>query len=377
MIWDPCLARAVAAELGERLTGSRARALWLRREAMEVLVWFRDATLGVDLSPGRGQVVLGAPAEPDSEAEPLPAVLAGVEAVPDERVIVMRFRRVRGRKPHPVLILELATNRWNAILADGPQQRVRKRLRAFRTRPLPVGQPWKAPGDEGSGRKRELVDPGRWRELVGAADPEARSALLRAVAYLSGLNIGHVLNRGSPEESFRRWRTMAEGTEVRPHLLHPPSGPQPYPWPLEGVEGEPLASLLEGMRVLREADPADPEAERGQVARRLAAEARRLLRKIANLRRQLEKAGQAQQLREEAALVLSSLHLIERGAGQVTLADFDGVERTLVLDPLLRPQEHANAMFRRAARLERAATELPGRIRAAEATLSEITTLQA
>lgn len=377
MIWDPCLARAVAVELGERLAGSRARALRLRREAMEVLVWFRNATLEVDLSPGRGEIVLGPPAEPDSEAEPLPAVLATVEAVPDERVIVMRFRRVRGRKPHPALILELATNRWNAILADGPQLRVRKRLRAFRTRPLPVGQPWTAPGDERPGPKRERVELDRWRALAGAADHDARGVLLRAVAYLSGLNIGHVLNQGNRKESYRRWRTMAEGTEDRPHLLRLASGPQPYPWPLDGVEAEPLTSLLDGMRALRDAGPADPEAERGQVARRLAAEARRLSRKIANLRRQLEKAGKAHRLREDAALILSSLHRIEHGAGQVILTDFDGAERTLLLDPVLRPQEHANALFRRAARLERAATELPGRIRAAEAALAEITALRA
>ncbi len=82
-------------------------------------------------------------------------------------------------------------------------------------------------------------------------------------------------------------------------------------------------------------------------------------------------------MREDAALILSSLHLIEHGAGQVTLTDFDGAERTLLLDPVLRPQEHANALFRRAARLERAATELPGRIRAAEAALAEITALRA
>ncbi|MYE71182.1 MAG: hypothetical protein F4237_14170, partial [Gemmatimonadetes bacterium] len=142
VIWDPCLARAVAAELGARLRGARARAVCFRRDARVVLVHFRDETLEADLSPRRGTVVLGPATEPGEGAEPLPAVLAGVEAVQDERVIVMRFRRVRGRKPNPGLILELATNRWNAILAEGPELRVRKRLRHVRSRPLAVGQPW-------------------------------------------------------------------------------------------------------------------------------------------------------------------------------------------------------------------------------------------
>lgn len=394
MIWDPCLARAVAEELSARLQGVRARALCLLREEMGAVVWLRDGTLEVDLSPGRGLIVLGPPGEPAEEAEPLPAVVAGVEAVPDERVIAVRFRRVRGKKPHPTLILELATNRWNAILAEGPERRVRKRLRAIRSRPLPVGQPWTPPGEERPGRARELVDLPRWLALVGTAAAEggreedtgpgprsglaaARSVLLRRVAYLSGINAGHVLDGVGPAECFRRWRALVEMAEAKPHLVHLPSGPQPYPCPLSTVRCEPLASLLHGMQTLREAGGPGPDADRGQVARRLAAESRRLSRKLANLRRQLKKAGRASGVREEAALILSSLHLIEDGASKAILTGFDGEERSVVLDPRLRPQDHANALFRRAARLERAAAELPGRISAADEALSRIAGLRA
>lgn len=379
MIWDACLARAVAAELGTRLTGSRARAVGLRRATMEVIVWLRGATLEVDLSPGRGLIVLGPPTEPCEDAEPLPALVAEVSAVPDERVLVFRFRRVRGRKPHPVLIVELATNRWNAILAEGPQRRVRKRLRVIRSRPLPVGTAWTPPGKERPGRKRELVDPDRWRELVeeGPDPAAARKMLLPGVAYLSGLNIGHVLGGADSEECFRRWRTMAELADVRPHLLHPDSGPQPYPWRLDGVEAEPLASLLDGMRALREAGRDGRDAGGARVARHLATESARLSRKLANLRRQLDNAVAVDRVREDASLILSSLHLIADGADQVRVTGFDGTERTLRLDPRLRPQDHANALFRRATRLERAATELPDRIRAVEEALSRITALRA
>ena len=147
MIWDPCLARAVAAELADRLAGARARAIVLRREAMEVAVHFRKATLLADLSPARGVIVLRPPSEPDPRAEPLPAVLARVETVRDERVILLHFRRVRGRKPHPSLILELATNRWNAVWAEGAALRVRKRLKGAKSRTR-VGQPWTPRGGE-------------------------------------------------------------------------------------------------------------------------------------------------------------------------------------------------------------------------------------
>ena len=377
MIWDPCLARAVAAELGERLGGGRARAIRLRREARAVVVYFRDATLEVDLGPGRGVMVVGPATEPDGEADPLPAVLAAVEAVRDERVIVMRFRRVRGRKPHPALIVELATNRWNAIVAEGTDLRVRKRLRVVRSRPLPIGQPWTAPGSPGDGAPRESVDVARWHGVVDGADRrEARTALLRGVEYLSGINVGCLLDAPPPEEGFVRWRTMAEMANLSPHILHLPSGLQPYPWPLPGNRAEPVGSLLDAMEAVRADAAPDAAARHGLVARHLADRHRRLRRKQGHLRRQLEGTAAAAELRAEGSLVLSSLHLIEHGAARVSLTDFDGTERTIAIDPQVRPQEHANALFRRAARLERAEEELPERIRAVEESLAHVDALR-
>ena len=377
MIWDPCLARAVAAELRERLVGARARAVSFHREARVVAVDFRDATLEVDLGPGRGVVVAGPPREPDAEAEPLPAVLAGVQAVRDERVIVMRFRRVRGRKPHPSLIVELATNRWNVVFAEGPELRVRRRLTVVRSRPHPVGLPWRPPGAGMGAPARTRVDLAQWRRLVaGRPAAEARSALLRRVESLSGLNVGHVLAAPDPEEGFRRWLGMAEAADVVPHLLRLPSGPQPYPWPLPGTRAEPVGSLLEAMAAVREAAHPGAQAEHGRLGRHLAHEAKRLSHKLRHLRREMERTADAPRLREDGALILSSLHLIEPGAGRVSLTGFDGAERALDLDPRVRPQEHANALFRRAARLERAAEALPGRIGEVEEALAGVAALR-
>ena len=377
MIWDPCLASAVAAELSGRLCGARARALSFRREEQEVVVYFRDATLVADLAPKRGVVVLDPPAEPEGDAEPLPAVLTGVEAVWDERVLVLRFRRVRGRKPNPALILELATNRRNAIIADGPQLRVRKRLRHVKGRPLRIGQPWVPPGGGAPEGARREVDGAEWRGLVeGLGEEEARAALLTRVAQTSGLNVGALLDAPGSGEGFRLWRRMASGAEVSPHLLRRSSGLQPYPWRLGGVQAEAIGSLLEAMaRVRAEGDDA-PSPATGRVARRLAAESRRLKRKLKRLRAQLEKTADADQLRGEGALILSSLHLIEPGATEVTLSGFDGSRHRIHLDPRRKPQDHANALFRRAGRLERGAATLPHRIRAAEEDLARIATLR-
>ena len=380
MIWDPCLTRAVAAELGARLRGARARAVTLRRAAMAVVVHFRDATLVADLSPRLGVVVVEPPSEPGTGAEPLPAVLAGVEAVRDERVLVLRFRRVRGRKPNPGLVLELAANRRNAVLVEGPELRVRKRLRTVKGSPLRIGRPWVAPGEGSSGRVRTEPELDGWRGFVeGLDEAGARAVLLAKVAYTSGLNVASLLGAPNPETGFRRWRRMVEGADTAPHLLRIGAGSQPYPWPLPGAGAEPVASLLEAMaRVAAEA--ADTRvaatARSGEAARHLASESRRLKRKLKRLRAQLEKTAEADRLREEASLILSSLHLIEPGATRVTLVGFDGSHHIVKINPQRKPQEHANALFRRAGRLERAAATLPALIRATEDELMRIAALR-
>ena len=377
MIWDPCLARAVAAELHGRLNEARARALSFRRDRQEVVVYFRDGTLVMDLSPQRGVVVLEPAADPEGDAEPLPAVLAEVEAVRDERILVMRFRRVRGRKPNPSLILELAANRRNAILADGPDLRVRKRLRSVKGRQPRIGQPWVPPGGGAPERARREVDGAAWRGLVeGLEKGDARAALLANVAYASGLNVGAMLDAPSREEGFRLWRRVASGAEVSPHLLYRSSGVQPYPWRLGGGRAEAVDSLLEAMARVRAAgDDANAPAA-GQAARLLTAESRRLKRLLKRLRAQLEKTAAADRLREEGALVLSSLHLIEPGAAEVTLSGFDGRQHRIRLDRRRKPQDHANALFRRAGRLERGAATLRRRIRATEQDLARIAALR-
>ena len=395
MIWDPCLARAVAAELEDRLAGARARAIRFDRETRRVTVHFRDATLVVDLSPRAGVIVLreasvrasepgaeqaavqASVQEPEREAEPLPAVLTRVEAVWDERIIVFGFRRVRGRKPHPSLIVELATNRWNALWTDGPELRVRKRLTSAGSGRHRVGQPWTAPSGRDGARRTDELDLAAWDlRFEGLSPEDARRALLTGVAHASSLNARYLLEAPTREEGFRRWRRMAAPAARSPHLLEMPSGPQPYPWPLPPTPARAVESLLHGMEDVLAA--ADPDAGRASaaVARALAGERRRVQRKLKRLHHQLERTARADRMREEAALILSSLHLIDAGASEAELVGFDGRPRVVSLDPGSRPQEHANALFRKAGRLERGAVTLRERIGEAEAELARIEDLR-
>ena len=385
MIWDPCLARAVAGELEDRLRGCRARSVLFDRQLPRLTVYFRDETLSADLSPGCGAVTVGPAREPEPDAEPLPAVLRSVEAVPDERTLVLRFRRVRGRKPNPALVLELVTNRWNGMLAEGPELRVRKRLRALAGRSAPVGQPWLPPAQSsrlGTGGGLELDEWVRlcgtlWKTPRGPSTEDGRRSLLWQIAYTSAINAPYLLGAPDPEEGFRRWRIMAEMKEKAPALLRLSGGQQPYPWPLDQVvTARATASLLAGMdEVLAQARLRRPDGG-SSVSRHLAGENRRLARQLKHLRAQLKKTGRAGRLRQDGSLILASLCAIPAGTERAVLTDFDGTERVLRLDPALRPQDHANALFRRAARLERGALVLEKRIAETEAVLKQVGSLR-
>lgn len=401
MIWDPCLARGVAAEVQARLGGKRATAVDFQREGRTVRVHFREATLAVELAPGRGVVVLRPPSEPNPEAERLPAALAETSAIADERIVVLRFRRVRGKKAHPSLILEFAPNRWNACWAEGKELVVRKRLLAGRRTAASrsvVGRPWTPPAGERRAGADGKLTIGEWLAEwpggpaasgpAGAAEGGAAgldSAVVRRwssrVAYVSAINARWLLAADGPEAAFGRWRLLAAGSDTAPCLIRLPSGLQPYPWPLGAVSGRsatPVESLLRGMDAVLAAADAESGAAAGAIDRRdaearaLDREGRRLERKLGALRGQLDRTRRADRLREEAALILASLRQIERGSRRAVLAGFDGEAWTLELDPALRPHENADARFRLAARMERGAATLLRRIRRTEAALARV-----
>ncbi len=385
MIWDACLARAVAGELSERLAGSRLRALWLRRESRQAVAYFRECLVTIDLWPGRGFVIVEQAQEPVIKAEALAAVFVGAEAVADERMVLARLRRVRGSRPDPALVVDFSANRWNVLLAEGPSLVVRKRLVATKAPSQRIGGKWAAPeggrrAEPAEGRQAEQADCGgperidlrAWTEMATSGDPGgAKRNLLSGAAYASGLNAAHLLGASTPEKGFARWVSMVRMEEVAPQVLHLAEGPQPYPWPVSGVAATAASTLLEAMRT---AAAGLDGAQSGRAAQLIEAEAGRLSRKAKRLREALENAAGADRLRQDATLILSSLHEIPRDATEISLPEFDGGRRTLRLDPELRPQDHANRLFRRAARLERAA---PGLARVLAATQEELARIEA
>lgn len=391
MIWDSCLVQAVAAELQARLTGSRARSIAFERYARRLTINFRECTLVADLSPEIGTVLLGPAAEPADCAKAWPTVLRSVEALPDERIMVLRFKRVRGKRGNPALILDLATNRWNALLVEGDQLRVVKRLRSLRGRTVRVGQPWQAPAEGkrvGSDGRLSLED---WKKAVGElwesdqSEEGSQAKIVRAdllvkrVAFASPINAEYLLASVDAEEGFSHWCTLATMEELAPSLLELKTAPQPYPWPLDNPKGATYESVLEAMAAAQARVVASREPGKA-TSRGLAAfwgqQSRRAKRRLKRLRVQLGKTERAEELRRAGNLILASLHQIPTGAERVTLTDFDGGECIIDLDPSLRPQEYANVLFRKATRLDRGAASVRARIAEVSGELTRIVALR-
>ncbi|NNF27834.1 MAG: hypothetical protein HKN73_11485, partial [Gemmatimonadetes bacterium] len=357
LIWDSCLCRAVARELTDALGGQRARSVDLDRGVQRVSIYFRAVTWVTDLSSGRGWTYIVAPAEPPADSRPLPAVLSTVETLEDERVLIARFRRVRGSRPHPSLVLELTTNRWNALWVEGGEDRVVARLRVDARRPHKVGQPWHPPEPSNrTGLQGQLPD-GFMAELWDRPDDERRRALLTSLAHLSSLNVGEVLNAGAAAAAEERWRRFAIMTDPSPGVSLLDNGSQPYPWPLpQGHSFRPTASLLDAMKTLAEEEE-DPGA--GPLIRALGSRGDYLDKRARRLTEQIARADTATELRERATLILANLHAIPAGASKATVTGLNGEPEVLDLDPSRRPQDQAEALFKRAGRLERAQAKLP------------------
>ncbi|HEX2203080.1 MAG TPA: hypothetical protein VHG91_07270, partial [Longimicrobium sp.] len=136
--YDPPLARALAAELHAALAGRMAHpAPVYDRDLSAALPLEGGGALRFDLHPSRGWVRLlgaGAPEAAGARAaapgEPS-ARIVRVGAPPDERLLRIDLHeggRFRGGRR--MLVVELHTNQWNALLVDAADRRIVSVLRA-------------------------------------------------------------------------------------------------------------------------------------------------------------------------------------------------------------------------------------------------------
>ena len=382
MRWDPLLTAAVATELDNALSGERLNAVFIDRGAGTLHAYFRGATLLADLDPARIGIEIREAVEPPEGARTFPCGLASVEAIPDERILVLVLPKLRGRGGVVRMVLELVPNRGNATVVEGNDWTVRHVL-ANRggARTPQVGRPYPLPHSTRRGLEPSLSLE-EWHDLLVGEEPKARRrVLLRNVALVSPVNapvlLGDAQREGVDESGeavrtaleaghgfWMRLREIGSGRAAsEAYVMDCPWGPQPYPICLPGHACRQLPSLLEAIREVRSTAGITrgliPSGLTGAVADALDVASKR----TAKLRGELERAPEPQELRRIGDLLLAHLKQVPKGVSRVSLPGFDGEQVTVTLDPTLAPQDNAARYYDRAGRAERARERLPGLIR--------------
>jgi predicted ribosome quality control (RQC) complex YloA/Tae2 family protein len=366
--WDSALVGATAAALDRRFGGARIQALHLDPEARRLSLFLREATLVWEMHPERTGFRVVDPVDPPAEARRLAARLVGVTAPPDDRILILETRRVRGRPPRGLVILELIPNRENVIVTEGDEDTIRGLLRTVEgERPLRRGRPWTPPPPTRRAGVDEPVSREAWDRLL--AEGEGRIPR-GALAWASGLSAPLLEGR----EGHRGW------LRLRSRVVNPPEdpgaavvqgrfGPQPYPVPLPDRTLEETGDLLEAFRrtLERSEDVTAPVTLPGHLLQDLADRAERARGRVARLEEELAGLDDPEERQGWGDLLLARFREIPGGKAEVTVEGFDGRPVRIPLDPTLTPDANARRHYDRATRIRRARETLPERIRDARA----------
>ena len=380
--FDAVLVSALARELEERLGNARLRALRLDRAGRTLAFLFREGTLRFGLHPEAGTVTWHEPSDPRPEDLSLGGRLRSAKALADDRVLRLSFRKVRGSPSSVDVLIEWVTNRWNALVTDGAEPVVRHVLVELEGERAPyVGHRWKPPPlsrREGTDGELPLE---RWQEQLLAADPKKRQqTLIETFAWTSSVNAATLLGAAAMENGraaedaleagHELWQDLAAVAlgrlDMVPVVLNPPTGLQPYPFPLTDADEEAVPTLLDGFaRAADEAGMAPLVVPAGMLDA-LNQRGVRAWARVESLRRELDKAPDPAAVRRMGDLILARIGDVPRGQERMSLTDFEGGTVVVELDPSLPPLENASEYYERAGRAERARKRLPRLITQAE-----------
>jgi hypothetical protein len=395
--WDAALVSALAAALDRDGHNARVRALHLDPVQRRVSLYLRGAVWVWDLHPERTAFRILDPADAPEEANALPATLRGVSAIPDDRVLELRFSRVRGRPKRISLVLELIPNRENALVLHGEERTIRQLLRTREEsdRALVRGRPYEPPRPSGRHGAEGPWSREAWMEVLGGAAPDARrrtlvsrvawtspivsGALLGDAADLDGPAAEAALARGWARwDALRRAATDVDAQEPCLLLGRGRRSAQPYPIPVADRTVEPAPDLMSAFRRAAEmAGAEDVPLLPGVLLERLEEAVDRARGRVRRLGAELEGLADPAPIRAMGDLLLARFHEVPAGEESVTLTGFAGEEVEIPLDPTLTPDANARKLYDRAARIERASERLPGLVEEAERALAEMEELQA
>ena len=408
IVWDAPLVSSVARELDSLLRDNRLRAHRFHWDRRELTLFFRSGVLTWHLHPRDGRVVYRPagessdagsassgegrpgpekaaasaasedPGNPPDDSRPLQCRVQGVTAPPDERILRMDLRRVRGRKLSLQVVVELMTNQWNALLLEGADGIIRHLLwtRRMDDRTLAVGQPYHPPEpSERTGVDRDLPRQ-EWEEIVsGGARGDRERALLGRLAFTSPVNLP-ALREAEPAEGHRLWRRLRTLSPPEPCLLKTTYGNQPYPIVLPGFEYVRFNQVLEAMSEAGGKEERGVEGKKEVILKHLEKALKRARGKRKGLAREMEEAGDPASVRDRANLLLARLHQVPKGADRIVLTGFRGEEVEVSLDPALPPQENAELLYEEAARLERVRDRLPALVKETEEEIRKLEALR-
>ena len=389
--FDAVLVAALARELEERLGKARLRALRLDRAGRSFALLFREGTLRFGLHPEVGTITWHEPSDPGPEDRPLVGRLTRAEALADDRVLRLSFRKARGSPASADVLIEWITNRWNALVTEGAESVVRHVLVDLEGERAPrTGHPWNPPPPsqrEGADGELPLE---RWHERLFAADPKQRQkTLIETFAWTSPVNAAALLGSAARDDGraaesaieagHELWRKLAAVAlgqlEMAPVLLNPRTSLQPYPFPLRATEEETVPSLLHGFARAAGKASMPPSAVPAGLLDALNHRVARAWARVESLQRELDQAPDPTEVRRIGDLILARLGDVPRGQERVSLTDFEGGTVEVELDPRLPPHENAAMCYERAGRAERARERLPRLIARAEAEAHRLDTL--
>lgn len=139
--------------------------------------------------------------------------------------------------------------------------------------------------------------------------------------------------------------------------------------------GDEEALLAEGARLAEELGEGALAARRADLARAVARAEARVSRRVAAVRGDLARIGEADAIAGRAALFVAEAARAPRGAAKLTVIDWSSGEPReveLPLDPARSAREQIDAMFRRARRLKQGAIIAAQRLAEAEAAAARL-----
>ncbi len=194
--------------------------------------------------------------------------------------------------------------------------------------------------------------------LTGVGPTQARELVFRvtgttdaATSALTGSDLWPVLQDLWAPVRDQVWTPSLVAMEGQPVLY--------APFRIRHREGARVASSLN--EVLDRIMPPDPySAARAAVQTQLVRARRQVERRLAAVQQDVPEPGAADLLRTQAQWLLALQHSLQ--PGQTELVIPDGETTAVRLQPAKTPVQQAEAMFKRARKLERAAVILPQRI---------------